>query len=178
MNTLLPDLASGQLSLVILPRGATRLLLDLVARIARGAPLRVLDGGNCFNAYIVARELARHTQDVEAALNRIQVARAFTCYQVLSLLESTPADGTPTLALHILDTFYDESVALAERERLLALSIQELRRLSQRSSVGVSARWPKVDLPEAEILLQGLERAADQVWRLEPEQPAAPLRLF
>ena len=178
MNTLLPDLASGQLSLVILPRGATRLLLDLVARIAQGAPLRVLDGGNCFNAYIVARELARHTQDVEEALNRIQVARAFTCYQVLSLLESTPADGTPTLALHILDTFYDESVALAERERLLALIIQELRRLNQRSSVGVSARWPKVDLPEAEILLQGLEHAADQVWRLEPEQPVAPLRLF
>ena len=178
MNTLLPDLITGQLSLVILPRGATRLLLDMVVRIARRAPLRVLDGGNCFNAYIVARELARHTQDVEEALNRIQVARAFTCYQVLSLLESTPADGTPTLALHILDTFYDESVALAERERLLALSIQELRRLNQRSSVGVSARWPKVDLPEAEILLQGLEHAADQVWRLEPEQPVAPLRLF
>lgn len=178
MNTLLPDLVSEQLSLVILPRGATRLLLDLVARIARGAPLRVLDGGNCFNAYIVARELARHTQDVEAALNRIQVARAFTCYQVLSLLEDTPDDGMPTLALHILDTFYDESVPLVERERLLAHSIQEIRRLCLRASVGVSARWPKVDLPEAMALLQTLERAADRVWRLELEQPAVVLRLF
>ena len=184
MNALLPDLVSGQLSLVVLPRGSERMLLELVARVARGVPLRVLDGGNCFNAYIVARELARHTPDVdhilnvEAGLKRIQVARAFTCYQVLSLLEGTPADGRPTLVLNVLDTFYDESVALVERRRLLDGSIRELRRLCRQSSVGVSARWPKVDLPETQVLLQALEHAAGRVWRMEPEKEPAALRLF
>lgn len=178
MNTLLPDLISDRMSLVILPRGTARLLLELVARVARRAPLRVLDGGNCFNAYIVARELARHTSDVEAALQRIQVARAFTCYQVLTLLEETPADGRPTLVLQILDTFYDESVALLERERLLAQSMLELQRLCRSASVGVSARLPKVDLEETSGLLATLENAADRTWRLEPEQPAKALRLF
>jgi len=166
------------MSLVILPRDATQLLLELVARIAWRAPLRVLDGGNCFNAYIVARQLARYTPDVEEALRRIQVARAFTCYQVLTLLTDTPADGMPTLVLHMLDTFYDESVSLRERQRLLTHSIRELRRLSQRSSIGVSVRLPRVDLPETEILFQTLEEAADQLWHTEPEQQPVSLRLF
>ena len=178
MDALLPDLVVGRISLVVLPRAATRLLLELVARIARNKRLRILDGGNCFNVYVVARELARYTPDVESALRRIEVARAFTCYQVLTLLEDTPADGMPTMVLNIMDTFYDESVPLIERQRLLEHCIWELRRLSGRSSVGVSARWPKVDLPEGMSLLRSLEEAADQVWSMEPEQPAVPLRLF
>ncbi|MEA3440312.1 MAG: hypothetical protein U9R58_08520 [Chloroflexota bacterium] len=178
MDTLLPDLVTGRLSLVIIPAGTTRMLLELVARLAQRRPLRVLDGGNCFNAYIVARELGRYTRDVEAALERIQVARAFTCYQVLTLLEDTPADGVPTLMLQMLDTFHDENVSLAERERLLASSIQELRRLSQRSSVGISTRWPRAAMPDAMKLLGILEDAADHVWRMETEQQPVALRLF
>ena len=178
MDTLLPDPVTGRLSLVVLPPGTARILLELVARLARRRPLRVLDGGNCFNAYIVARELGRHTRDVEAALERIQVARAFTCYQVLTLLEETPADGVPTLVLQILDTFQDENVSLVERRRLLTLSVQQLRRLSCNASVGISARWPRAALPETVQLLEALEDAVDHVWRMETEKPAVALRLF
>lgn len=178
MDTLLPDLITGRLSLVVLPPGTARILLELVARLARRRPLRVLDGGNCFNAYIVARELGRHTRNVEAALERIQVARAFTCYQVLTLLEETPADGVPTLVLQILDTFHDENVSLVERQRLLTLSLQQLRRLSRNASVGISARWPRAALPETVQLLEALEDAVDHVWRMEAEKPAVALRLF
>jgi hypothetical protein len=177
MNSL-PELVCGRVALVLLPAGKTHLLLDLVARLAQHHPLRVVDGGNCFNAYSVARELRRYTTELETALERIQVARAFTCYQVLTLLEETPVDGMPTLVLHMLDTFYDQNVSLVERKRLLNLSIQELRRLSQRSSVGISAHWPKTALPEAIKLLDILEDAVDYVWRMEAEQPAVALRLF
>jgi hypothetical protein len=178
MNTLLPDLITGRLSLVVLPPGTIRMLLELVARLARRRPLRVLDGGNCFNAYIVARELGRHTREVETALERIQVARAFTCYQVLTLLAETPADGVPTLVLQLLDTFHDENVSLVERQRLLALSVQQLRRLSRNSSVGISARWPKAALPESMRLLEALEGGVDHVWRMQADSPAVALRLF
>jgi len=177
MNSL-PELVSGRLSLVLLPGGTTHLLLDLVARLAQRHSLRVVDGGNCFNGYIVARELRRYTTELEVALERIRVARAFTCYQVLTLLEDTPADGMPTLVLHMLDTFYDQNVSLVERKRLLNLSIQELRRLSQYSSVGISAHWPKAALPEAIQLLEILEDGVDYVWRMEAERPAVALRLF
>src|SRR4030065_337535 len=62
-------------------------LMGLAARLAQRAPLRVLDGGNCFNAYIVALALRQQTTDVTAALERIRVSRAFTCYQMVTLLE-------------------------------------------------------------------------------------------
>jgi hypothetical protein len=65
-------------------------MLDLAARLALRGELRVLDGGNSFNAYTVARNLGRLVggggSALEEALQRIQVARAFTCYQVLTLL--------------------------------------------------------------------------------------------
>jgi hypothetical protein len=138
MNTLLPDLITGRLSLVVLPPGTIRMLLELVARLARRRPLRVLDGGNCFNAYIVARELGRHTREVETALERIQVARAFTCYQVLTLLAETPADGVPTLVLQLLDTFHDENVSLVEHP---SASAPAGRKQPCRSRCACLKRW-------------------------------------
>jgi len=57
------------------------------------------------------------------------VARAFTCYQVETLLTESVADFSPVLVLNLLDTFYDENVKLSERMRLLEVSLAELRRL-------------------------------------------------
>src|SRR5512137_642239 len=86
--------------LVVGPRSLNTALLTAIARLGEGGPVRVLDGGNRFNAYVVARA-ARGRPEV---LNRITVSRAFTCYQVLSLLESTPAlqaaMETPTRNMH------------------------------------------------------------------------------
>jgi hypothetical protein len=113
----------------------------------------VLDAGNRFNAYTVARA-ARGRPGV---LNRITVSRAFTCYQVLSLLETSssapagdaaaaprgrtgsdgmllprpvrPAGPVTFVVLDLLSTFYDESVQAGERKRLLRDCIRHLERL-------------------------------------------------
>ncbi len=183
MNAL-PELSSACLWLICAPGrdaggtapGAIRLLLELTARLALLAEVRVLDGGNCFNVYTVAQNLRRRTPHVEAALRRIRVARAFTCYQVVALLQTTPASPTPTLALDLLATFQDESVPLDERRRLLQMSIAELRRLSRQGQVLVSAH-PRPCASIAE-LHQMLEDAAERVWRLEPAPPVAPVHLF
>ena len=72
------------------PHAASTAMLTFAARLAVHAPLRVLDGGNQFNAREVARLLrSQNAPDVYAALERIRVARAFTCYQMLALLEQT-----------------------------------------------------------------------------------------
>ncbi len=149
----------------------------LIARLALRAPLRVLDGGNCFAAYPVAREIRRATPDLETVLKRTQVARAFTCYQVLALLEDTPADTVPVLALELLSTFYDESVRLAERQRLLMRCTQEIQRISQQAPVGVIVSL-RPGQPDAPALLKILESAAEVVWRFEVERPLPPPRLF
>ena len=66
-------------------------MLDLAAQLAAHGPLRVLDGGNQFNVYPVARAIRRQTPDLNAALQRIVLSRAFTCYQMVVMLDEAAA---------------------------------------------------------------------------------------
>jgi hypothetical protein len=138
--------------------------------------VRLLDAGNCFDGYGLARQLRQQTSYWQQALERISVARAFTCYQVETLLTESLSDVSPVLVLNLLDTFYDENVNLAERLRLLDISLAELRRLCRSASVAVSASQPKPGQPGE--MLEMLTAAAGQVWSYEEPQPVEPLRLF
>jgi hypothetical protein len=195
MNTLstpntLPELLPGRLSILLAPHAAQDIMLDFTARLARGGPLRVLDGGNRFNAYRVARLLRRlehgaagnplraPAPSLSQALGRIHVARAFTCYQMLVMLEQTPPLPLPILVLDLLQTFYDESVMLAERKRLLEACVKRLHALSLRAVVVVSIRPPRPPQADPTGLLQRVQEAADQVWFQEEIPPALPPRLF
>lgn len=172
---LLPDPPPGQFSLAVLPHDSTKQVLQVVARLALRGSLRVLDGGNRFNAYKVALALRQHTIEVGAVLEQIHVARAFTCYQVVTLLTQTPAIPRPTLVLDMLATFRDESVSLEERRRLLRNCLDQLRRLARGAPLLVSA------IPQgaqSDELLVMLEEAADQIWRFGSPAPPLPLRLF
>jgi len=117
---------AGSWILLVGPRSLNSTMLTAIARLGERCSLRVLDGGNRFNAYTVARA-ARGRRDI---LEHITVSRAFTCYQVLSLLESTPSTQAPFVVLDLLNTFYDESVQIGERKRLLRSCIAHLERLA------------------------------------------------
>ncbi len=176
---LLPDLHSGQLVVVIGPHAAQEPMLDLAAVLARRGPLRVLDGGLRFNAYHLARALRRRTAEIDAALERITLARAFTCYQMESLLAAGVVEAIPTLALDLLSTFYDENVRLVERQRLLRRAIIHLRRISQGAPVAVSAQPPPANRAECAGLLEALRDSATMIWESElPTPPLLPPRLF
>ncbi len=176
------------------------MMTELMARLARGGPLRVLDGGNRFRAHELARALRRQARDLSSALRRVQLARAFTCYQMETLLKESLPLPQPTLVLDMLATFYDESVPEWESQRLLDSCLAQLGRLNRLAPVAVSARpgppghtsgYPgsaaerqealfhgrlaTVDRPR---LLEALRAAADQVWTLEPHIPPPQPRLF
>ena len=179
------ELPSGRFSLLIAPDQALERLLDPVANLAWLGPLRILDGGNRFNVYHVARHLERrrpaHTApeiDLHSILANIQVARAFTCYQVVALLSDTPSTPAPTLVLDMLATFADETVHFDERRRLLSACLLELHRLSRLAPLGVSVRLPHPEKKESVRLLAILEDAADQVYRYELPVIQSPPRLF
>jgi hypothetical protein len=166
-----------QLHLVIAPHRAQRQMMTLLtARLALTGRVRLVDAGNCFDGYGLARQLRQQTSYWQQALERVSVARAFTCYQVETLLSDSVSDFSPVLVLNLLDTFYDENVKLAERLRLLEVSLGELRRLCQAASVAVSANPPTPGRPGE--LLEMLAGAAGQVWTFEEPQPVEPLRLF
>ncbi len=182
MNTL-PELLTpgrpGSYGVVSAPRSAMRQLLELAAHLALQSSVRVLDCGNCFNVYTVAQALHQHMLNTTEALQRIRVSRAFTCYQAIALLERTPQEATPTLALDLLASFLDESVSLGERRRLLERGVTDLKRLSRGGSVLVSIH-PQGGAQESAAggLFAALEEAAGEVWRLEAPPPASLLRLF
>ena len=166
---------AGSFILLVGPRSLNANLLSLVARLAERVPLRILDGGNRFNAYAVARQ-ARGRPEV---LERITVSRAFTCYQVLALLESTPAVHSPFIVLDLLNTFYDESVQAGERKRLLRGCLAHLHRLEQAAGGVVSVHPPALPSQAASELLGLLQAATPDTYFVQPVPPApAPLRLF
>lgn len=169
----------NQIFLLIAPHAGKSMMLEMAARLATAGTLRVIDGGNQFNAYVVARAVRRRTARMEEALTNIRVARAFTCYQMLVMLADTPENSHPTLVLDLLSTFYDENVRLAESRRLLAASIDHLRRLSETAPLMVSVRPPgSASEPERAELLEMLRQAAHQVWITEPPVAAALPTLF
>jgi hypothetical protein len=112
-------------------------------------------------------------------LNRITVSRAFTCYQVLSLLESTPAIQAPFVVLDMLSTFYDESVQVGERKRLLRSCITHLKRLERVAGGVVSVHPPAIPSPAAEELWALLQVSAADTFIIQPAAPVPePMRLF
>jgi hypothetical protein len=161
--------------LLVGPRSLNLSMLTAVARLGQGAPVRVLDGGNRFNAYTIARQ----AQGQAEVLERITVSRAFTCYQVLSLLEGTPAAPHPFVVLDLLNTFYDESVQAGERRRLLRLCITHLKRLEAAAGGAVSVHPPAVPSQAAIEMLGMLQAATPEVYFIQPAAPPPePLRLF
>jgi hypothetical protein len=172
------------------PYAAAQSMLTLSAHLAQRGPLQVLDGGNRFNAYIVARQLRRlrssadsaGSPDLRQCLARIRVARAFTCYQMAALIDQTcPGEAratlgsSPTLVIDLLDTFYDESAPLAERRRLAEHCMQRLRQAALSSQpepapagrpgavVVISLRPPPPGQPDPTGLQELVLAAADQV---------------
>ncbi len=112
-------------------------------------------------------------------LERITVSRAFTCYQVLSLLESTPATSSPFVVLDLLNTFYDESVQAGERKRLLRGCLDHLHRLERAAGGAVSVHPPAVPSQAALDLLGMLQAATPDTYFIQPAAPPPePLRLL
>ena len=91
----------------------------LSAELVQHGPLTVLDGGNCFPFYRIARLLRAYTNESALGTGRLFIHRAFTCYQMLALLELTQALPQPCLVLDLLGTFYDEQIPEWEVSRLL-----------------------------------------------------------
>ena len=141
----------------------------LIVELALVGPVKLLIGGNHYDHYWVNYALAAATSQYEQILNNnIHLSRAETCYQMVELLSQTQADAIPSLVLDLLTSFYDESVPDGEINQLLFEAISELRRLSHKAMVVVSAHTGK-NRPR---LLKVLENAVDRV-----EQPQTlPLR--
>lgn len=175
MNAItLPE--ANQLYVLIGSRGTSARLLDLAARLSLRGSLLLLDCANQSNPLPLVRELRRLTGDPVAALRNIQVARAFTCYQVLTLLEQAIEQSAtqPVIILDLLSSFYDESIRAHEGRRLLEACLRCITHIRRSAPLLVSARPPLVDFPEHKIYLEMLCRISDRYWIEAPIQGKPP----
>ena len=169
----LPIPAQPGLLVILAPFAASQAMLTFAACLAQLGPLQVLDGGNRFNAYLVARALRQAgAPDMSLVLGRIHVARAFTCYQMTTMLENTVASPRPTLVIDLLDTFYDESAPLPERRRLAQQCVLRLRVLSQQAPLAVSLRPPPPPQADPTGLIDLICQSADLVLMHDGTSPS------
>lgn len=170
----LPVIAPGEIVLLHTP---TREAMALITTgMALAGPVHVLDTGNRFDAYGIARLVRRQTVEVDRVLGRIQVARAFTCYQVVTLFEQLPDAAAPYIVFDLLATFYDESVSLSESYRLLNIVLSRLKRLRRTAPVVVSLYpHPRKQRPG---LAEAAADIADRLFTWEASPVVTPTRLF
>jgi hypothetical protein len=174
---ILTSLHTGALLVICAPHAAREQVAVLAATLALRGSLTVLDGGNRFQPYRVAQLLRQHTTGVEAAAGRLFIRRAFTCYQVLALLESTPPFRQPYLILDLLGAFYDDHVTDREARRLLELCLGQLDRLRQVAPLLVTLAPPLT--PERAFLSEMVCVRADRVLALPaPAAQASQPALF
>ena len=136
---ILPVLRKDSLIVVSSHNAARDEIAALSAKLALHGPVTVLDGGNCFPFYRFARLIRSKTFEGAVAVKRLFIRRAFTCYQMLELLSSSPALDQPYLILNLLGTFYDEQIPEREIRRLLDTCLVEVNRLSMTAPVMISS---------------------------------------
>jgi len=171
-------------SLVGTDSSVFRLSLSMASQaLLRGVPIAVVDGSNRFDAYMIAEAARQITAGrsgrrvtPEELLNRIYVARAFTCYQMeATITERLPAflrriHAPVAMVFGLLDTFYDDQAPLFEVKASVERIICALHAMKKENiSLLLASKEIKVESKERNGLLPRIHAAMDQVYWLDVE---------
>lgn len=129
------SISAGMCVLVCSHDGLREMATPLLAELALRGKVLVIDGGNRLQAYPLARALRERTTRLDLLSQRLLIRRAFTAYQMLTLLENTSALSSPLVILDLLVTFYDETLAAGPARWLIQRCLQEIDRLQNHAPV-------------------------------------------
>lgn len=157
--------------------GASRAVSSLLELLyagsaAAGGRISLLEGANRFDPYRIG-ELGRSLGvDATETLRRIRLARAFTAYQMVALVDRWGPEvrrGRPTLLVgHDLPTlFRDDEISDEERAGLLRHVARSLRTLSERFDVPLLLTLGPAGVAEFPTLAEEGPRWCDYI-RLRP----------
>jgi hypothetical protein len=193
MNTNL-ELKTGNWLLVVGSHTSLPTILRMIGRLAETGPVRVVDNGFSFNPFIVRTGMHAGLN----ALQRIRVYKAYSCREMLSVLESLDSGPEPFVVLDFLATFFYFFEGFEQRKCLLSSCLAQLNRLVSGSSATrvaetaeggrrpprpasglVSVHLPAV-LSQAESELLGMvTRACSDTCHVERSAAAAlPVRVY
>ncbi len=114
----------------------------LASALAMKMGALIIDCGNFFNAYTVINTIRLESLDL-SILNKLWIARAFNCHQMVSLVLKIPQDGTPCLVIDALDLFEDENIPVSHRNYLLKKLLYQLNQVRRQAPVFVSLTAPR-----------------------------------
>jgi len=149
--------------------------------VSQGLRVLVVDAANRFDPYQLAREGRKRGLPPGVVLQQVQVARAFTCHQLVQLVQEglpaalTGAERALVIVLGPCSPFYDEQVPLLERRRLFRAMLGALVQIKQRAALW----FLQPELPPGvanQHFGRLLARLADQVIRVEDNRGAEPTR--
>jgi len=155
--------------------------------LLNGIPITLIDGTNRFDVYYLAafaRAVARQDHQrrhptPQQLLEKIYIARAFTCYQMeATITERLPAFLQRTrspiaIIFGLLDTFYDEQAPLFEVKASLQRIIAALRQLKQQNvSVLLASLDTKLESKGRNVLFPRLASTMDQVFSVTENEGA------
>ena len=142
-------------------------ITELVSALALRLPLYIIAGGEWLPGYALTRSVRRRTPEVKQILDRIHLARPFTCYQILDLLSETRPGNEPILILDFLHHFHNEDVELPVRFRVFEQCCKHLERLSLFRPVLTFVQHRPVE--EYQQLFPFLISIADQIFQMDGE---------
>jgi hypothetical protein len=155
INQLVPGFAEGDFALLYGSNAVTSLasLLCIRAQLppqlgGLGSNVVFIDGANTFRLYNITRLARLHQLDPRQALDRIYISRAFTAYQMTSLilqkLEETLkiCDSKLVIISDIAAMFLDKDVEDEEARRIYSQVTTRLSNFAREQKVIVVATYP------------------------------------
>jgi len=170
--------------------------------VSQGADVVVLDGANRFDPYVVSSFAKKTSIPPENLLKRIRIARAFTCYQMATLVEeklvdllrqeeaSSQTHNPWVILLGPTTTFLDGDVAEREVRSLFERMLRKIEEMAVNgvsfflfqpaiSSDGTFPPLRKGGIPGSKraFLSRRLFQISDFVWRISWDDEGAKLIL-
>lgn len=147
---------------------------------SRGIEVIVLDGANRFNPYIVSAFARRALIAPEEILKKIRIARAFTCYQMTTLMErldfllktpgASPRQKIQVILLGLLNTFLDEDVPEREARLLLERTLNKMEEMSAGGVPFFFFQSPVSHHSKRASFMKRLFQFSDLVWSVSLEE--------
>jgi hypothetical protein len=133
-----------------------------------------VDGGNCVDPYELGRICKRFGLDRTEVLDGIRVARAFTAYQLVSLIDERLEDEVRRTRAGMIivsclpDMFQDREIRWSESYQLIKRCVERLHDLSRRERTAtLVTNYGLMKLLQRKSLKNLLYDAADDIVRIE-----------
>jgi hypothetical protein len=137
----------GSLYLLVGRTGLNRHIIDRLAVLSahRGDATYYIDGGHRADPFAMARVLRLQREDPRPVLERVHIARAFTAYQMDSLIRESlselPSPPDLLIVSAIDSLFSDPEVDLAEAKGMLDNCIASLKEMTRKGTCVVLSAY-------------------------------------